>query len=144
MEDNEGYLWIGTSENGLYKYDLKNKIYKNYKFNPEDSNSLSSNDISKIIEDSKGNLWISTYGEGLNKFDKKTETFKRFQHDSLKRNCIISDTIYHMVIDIDEKLWIGTPKVSASLILIQIISQIYEEKIIPLHLPTFRIFIVIM
>ncbi|MDQ3020973.1 MAG: histidine kinase [Bacteroidota bacterium] len=109
-EDENGYLWIGTPENGLYRYDLKKKILKNYKFNPEDLNSLSSNEISKILEDSKGNLWISTYGGGLNEFDKKTEKFIRFHHDSLKRNSIISDVIQYMTIGIDEKLWIGTPK----------------------------------
>ncbi|MEO7358115.1 MAG: two-component regulator propeller domain-containing protein, partial [Ignavibacteria bacterium] len=108
FEDKYGYLWIGTEEDGLYSYDLKNKIFKNYKFNPEDSNSISSNHITRILEDSKENLWISTYGGGLNKFDKKNETFKRYQHDGLKKNSIISDTINRMVINIDEKLWIGT------------------------------------
>jgi signal transduction histidine kinase/ligand-binding sensor domain-containing protein len=108
LEDDEGNLWIGTSENGLYKYDLKNKTFKNYKFNPEDSNSLSNNDISKILEDKKGNLWISTYSGGFNKLDIRSEKFKRFQHNSLNSNSIVSDTIYHMVINIDETLWIGT------------------------------------
>lgn len=110
LEDDKGYLWIGTSENGLYKYDLKNKTFKNYKFNTEDSNSLSNNNISKILKDNKGNLWVSTYAGGLNKFNIQTEKFKRFQHHSLNGNSIISDTIYHMVIDNDEKFWIGTPR----------------------------------
>ena len=110
FEDKDGYLWIGTSEQGLFRYDLKNDIYKNYKFNPEDLKSISSNNISKICEDSKGNLWISTYGGGVNQLDKNTERFKRFQHDSLKINSIIGDVINHMVINNDGKIWIGTSK----------------------------------
>ncbi len=109
FEDENGYLWIGTSEDGLIRYDIKNKLFKNYKFDPDNLNSLSSNNISKILQDSKGNLWISTYDAGLNEFDKKTEKFKRYQHDSLNGNSIISNAIYFMSINNDGKLWIGTP-----------------------------------
>ena len=33
FEDKNGYLWIGSGRNGLFRYDLKIKIFKNYKFN---------------------------------------------------------------------------------------------------------------
>ncbi len=109
LKDKNGHVWSGTDGYGLFRYDEGSKIYKNYKFIPEDTNSLSAG-ISKILEDNNGNLWISTNGSGLNRFDKRTEEFKRFQHDSLNGNSIISDEIVSMTIDNDQKLWLGTPK----------------------------------
>lgn len=107
FEDGDSNLWIGTRKHGLDKYDIKNKIFKHYKFNQQDSKSLSNEEVIKILEDIKRNLWIATDG-GLNKFDKKTETFKKFLYDSLNEKSLINNEIGSMTIDTDQNIWLGT------------------------------------
>src|SRR6516165_9827897 len=63
LQDKEGYIWIGTEDGGLNKYDGYN--FTTYKFDPLDPNSLSQDLVYTIWEDKKGRfIWASTY-EGL-------------------------------------------------------------------------------
>ncbi|MBL4656806.1 MAG: hypothetical protein JKX73_02315, partial [Flavobacteriales bacterium] len=74
-QDENGYIWVGT-EDGLNRYDgYEFKILRN---KPDDGNSLSGNNISRIFEDSKGNLWIGTYGNGLNILNHETGKITRY------------------------------------------------------------------
>ena len=76
LQDRQGFVWFGTQD-GLNKYDgYKFSIYRH---DPENSASLSNNNIWSIFEDANGNLRIGTPGGGLNKFNKKTEIFTRYQ-----------------------------------------------------------------
>src|SRR5690606_32549745 len=58
------YLWIGTRESGIIRYNLKTEKVEDY-INKDDG--LSSNYISCITGDDKGNLWIGTSNDGINK-----------------------------------------------------------------------------
>jgi ligand-binding sensor domain-containing protein/signal transduction histidine kinase len=78
LQDREGYIWIGTEDGGLNKYD--GYSFTRYTFDPLDSNSLSQNLIYTIWEDKEGYIWASTY-EGLCKFDRNTEKFTRYKPD---------------------------------------------------------------
>src|SRR5690606_5440024 len=71
----KGFLWFATDD-VLNRYDgYEFKVYRNDSF---DLFSISSNQISSIIEDFDGSLWIGTKGGGLNKFDHEQERFLRF------------------------------------------------------------------
>ena len=75
VQDNQGFIWLGTQD-GLNKFDGYHfKVYKN---NPKDNNSISSNYIHAIVVDKVGNLWIAT-DNGLNMFNTVTEEFTLFQ-----------------------------------------------------------------
>lgn len=65
LQDKEGNLWFGTTENGLYKYDGKSFS----RFLVKDG--LNSNNISCILEDKNGKIWIGT-SAGLCLYDGKT------------------------------------------------------------------------
>ena len=75
IQDQEGYLWIGTVD-GLNRYDgYEFRIFEN---DPSDSTTISDNFISTIFEDSDGFIWVGTINGYLNRFNRKTEIFKRF------------------------------------------------------------------
>lgn len=62
-EDKWGNLWLGTQNNGLYKYDRqRNKI------NPDSNvyriNDIPYNNINKITIDNKGYVWVATPEDG--------------------------------------------------------------------------------
>jgi ligand-binding sensor domain-containing protein len=62
-EDNNGVLWIGTIDAGVWRYDGKN--LKNYTL----KEGLSSNAISVIYKDNKGERWFGTDDAGVCKFN---------------------------------------------------------------------------
>lgn len=78
LQDSRGFLWFAT-EDGLNRYDgYEFKVYRN---NPNDSFSISGNQITTILEDKNNSIWVGTRGGGLNHFDREKEQFTRFTHD---------------------------------------------------------------
>ncbi|MEZ5038688.1 MAG: two-component regulator propeller domain-containing protein [Saprospiraceae bacterium] len=73
IQDDQGFLWIGT-ENGLNRYDGQH--FLNFRFDPQDPESLSGNFIYALFEDSRQRLWVGTFN-GLNLLIKNTGKFKR-------------------------------------------------------------------
>jgi signal transduction histidine kinase/DNA-binding response OmpR family regulator/ligand-binding sensor domain-containing protein len=72
-EDNKGDLWLGGQNTGLIriKKPHSDKKIQVYQATPDDSFSLTSNNISAIYEDSEGILWIGCWEEGiLHRFEK--------------------------------------------------------------------------
>ena len=72
LQDKEGNLWFGTSENGLYKYD--GKSFRQFLV----TDGLNSNTINDILEDKAGKIWIGTK-KGLCVYDGKVFTEIRIE-----------------------------------------------------------------
>ncbi|MBC7774387.1 MAG: hypothetical protein H7246_03030, partial [Phycisphaerae bacterium] len=73
--DHRGFLWIGTDNGGLNRYDgCEMKVYRQ---RDNDSLSLCSDQIKSIVEDKEGYLWIGTNGgvSRLNPANGKCENF---------------------------------------------------------------------
>ncbi len=75
FEDKNKNIWIGTKKNGLFCLKRKNKIHnfdfevEHYAFSPNDTYSISSNEVYDITEDKHERLWIATF-DGLNLLSK--------------------------------------------------------------------------
>jgi ligand-binding sensor domain-containing protein/two-component sensor histidine kinase len=105
IQDQAGFMWFGT-EDGLNRYDgYKFTVYKH---DPDDPNSISSNNIWCLWVDSNNYLWIGTFTGGLNRFDPKNETFTRYHHNPEDPHSISSDNIRSISEDVQGNLWIGT------------------------------------
>ena len=87
VEDKAGNLWLGTTGGGLSKlvlnpedvkkersevFNFGGNTFTNYRYNPADSNSLSSDLVQSVCIDADGIIWIGTFGGGLNRFDPET------------------------------------------------------------------------
>jgi signal transduction histidine kinase/ligand-binding sensor domain-containing protein/DNA-binding response OmpR family regulator len=108
FQDSKGFMWFGT-EDGLNKFDGYKFIV--YRYNPDDSTTLSFNDILGIYEDKSDNLWIATTGGGLNKFEQQTESFIRYTYEQSNTVSVEPNSIYSMTGFCDgknEMLWLGT------------------------------------
>lgn len=103
-QDSYGFIWFGT-EGGLNKYD--GYTIKEYLHNPDDSTSISNNNILSIYEDPDDSgkvLWIGT-NDGLNKFDRYTEKFSTFRiNDNSSQQLNIIKCINN---DNKGKYWLG-------------------------------------
>ncbi len=106
LSDSKGFLWIGTNQ-GLFKYSLKNGSIINYKHNSIDYNSLNSNNVIYLHEDKNNIIWIGT-NKGLTKFNPNTEKFYRFMHDKDNPKSLSNNFIKTIYSDNNNDLWIGT------------------------------------
>ncbi len=80
----------------------------NYKNNPNDSSSLSSNDVWYVYVDQLGKVWIGTIGGGLNRFSPISKNFTHYRHDPDDPDSLSIDSVSVIFEDRDGLLWIGT------------------------------------
>ncbi|MBN1300022.1 MAG: hypothetical protein JW995_02305 [Melioribacteraceae bacterium] len=104
--DNNSKLWICT-ENGLSILDDRDETVINYKNDPADMNSLSSNIIRCIYQDKSDLIWIGTFGSGVNKVNLKRK-FKLYTHNPTNDNSLSYNVIRSLYEDRKGNLWIGT------------------------------------
>ncbi len=104
-QDYKGIIWISIEATGLCRYDGRSfQLFSNI---TDDYTSLSSNNVTSIIEDSYKNLWIATLN-GLNKYDRQNRTFKRYFADSASENGLPNNVVNSLFVDKQGVLWIGT------------------------------------
>ena len=105
LQDRFGFLWIGT-EDGLNRYDgYMFKIFRPDLNNPD---SVSDRWITSIFEDSQGYLWIGTRQGGLNRYDFETGKFQYYLNNPLDQESISSNYITSILENAKGELWIGT------------------------------------
>ncbi len=66
FKDSRGSIWTG-SMNGLARFNLREKQFKNYTYSESESNSISHNHITALFEDMHGDILIGTEN-GFNVF----------------------------------------------------------------------------
>ena len=93
-------LWIGTTK-GLDYLNSKTNSFSQYRHNTNDTNSLSDNSVTSILEDKEGRLWVGTHPDGgVNLLDQQTGKFKHYL-----KGRDITGTIYQ---DVMGTIWVGT------------------------------------
>lgn len=108
--DHQDNVWAGTWGDGISVYDINAKTFRHYKNDPQNSNSLSLNNIMHIYEDSNGDIWVSTIGGGINLLKRQTNDFTHYRSNPENPNdpTTISDNFPNSVYE-DKKgnIWVG-------------------------------------
>jgi ligand-binding sensor domain-containing protein/signal transduction histidine kinase len=109
IEDEEGIVWFGTLEGGLYRLNPVTGAMRSYRHDPNDTASLGGNGVFSLCLTSGGDFWVGTLGGGLNRLDRATGRFTRVRHDAGNpAGTLSSDGVYQIVEDRDGILWLGT------------------------------------
>jgi signal transduction histidine kinase/ligand-binding sensor domain-containing protein len=108
VEDNNGYVWLGTYGGGLRKFNPVTKTFTSYVQDEFRSTSLANNFIFSVFYDRSGILWIGTYGAGLNKYDPAESKFISYHRDPRLKNTLSYNYIYAIYEDSDGAVWVGT------------------------------------
>ncbi|MBA3647154.1 MAG: hypothetical protein H0W62_01160 [Chitinophagales bacterium] len=101
IKDKMGVIWVATS-GGLFKWRGQSELindFDSYFHIPNDSSSISSNDISDIFADANNHLWITTIGGALNEFDGNRFTCYRADLPQ-------SNLMYGIYADRSNRFWI--------------------------------------
>jgi len=104
VQDHKGFMWVGTSGYGLYRYD--GYAFKKFDHNPFDSTSLPDNKINALLQSPDNRLWIATANEGLVCYDHKSGAFSIFKNDS--SNVPYPQNIVDLAMDNKGRLWLAT------------------------------------
>ncbi|WP_081216064.1 hybrid sensor histidine kinase/response regulator [Pseudoalteromonas luteoviolacea] len=106
IQDQQGFLWFGTAENGVMRYDGRKVTL--FEFDSKNINGLSHNDAGNLMLDRNGNIWVGTWGGGANRYDPKTGQFESFLHDPKRENSISANRIQSLYHDLDGTIWLGS------------------------------------
>jgi diguanylate cyclase (GGDEF)-like protein len=101
-QDRQGFIWVGTVEGGLYRYDGRTPV--KYSNDPARASSLPGGRISALFCDAEGRLWVGS-DEGLALFDPLTDGFKRYAPPVKGGNLRI---IRRIISDGAQGLWLAT------------------------------------
>ena len=101
----KGEYILGINYRGVQIVD-KGKIIKTYQHEPDNISSLSSNEITCVVEQGDSLLWVGTANKGLNKINYKTKKITRLPFHN--KSAISSTRINTLYPDNDGNLWIGS------------------------------------
>ncbi len=108
IEDKDGHVWMGTRGSGIYVYDQQTvQEIAHYTHEKGNDNTLSSNDVFKIIKDREENIWIATFGGSIDYVSasqRKDVKFRRFWLGNTKRRNQIRDILQ----DSEGMIWAAT------------------------------------
>ncbi len=113
-EDKEGLIWISSFSKGITSYNKETGKFSFYRHNPNDINSLSSNNISfspqKLLVDQSHSLWVGTDNKGLSRYNKTTGTWKHYKHNPNDSNSLSNNAVMAIAESRDGKIWVGTER----------------------------------
>ncbi|MGD8815295.1 MAG: two-component regulator propeller domain-containing protein, partial [Anaerolineales bacterium] len=103
LEDSQGIVWVGTSGDGLERFDPLSGTWQYFKHDPEVPTSLSHDFVEAIIEEPAGMIWAAT-GDGLNRYNAATRSFNHYTI----ADGLADDRIGGLLADDTGMLWLAT------------------------------------
>ncbi|UWY27671.1 ATP-binding protein [Flavobacterium sp. TR2] len=99
--DKFGYLWMGTTENGLIKIkpETDNYQFENY--------PITKNKILSIVQSSLGYIVCGTENDGLLVVNYKGEVLKKYLHSKYNSASLKSNSVWSLYEDREKRLWLG-------------------------------------
>jgi signal transduction histidine kinase/ligand-binding sensor domain-containing protein/DNA-binding response OmpR family regulator len=117
VEDEKGYIWLCTKGAGIFVSDQSVReivprydrlTFSNIRHDPENPNSLSSNNVYDIEIDELGRVWVATYGGGLNLVETGAGGKKIFHRYTTGNSSITSDNLRDLHLDRNGRLWLAS------------------------------------
>tara|TARA_B100001287_G_scaffold5367_1_gene4138 strand:- start:4743 stop:8606 length:3864 start_codon:yes stop_codon:yes gene_type:complete len=104
-------IWAGTKGQGLYSIHSanNNEIVTNYKNNPSDIASITSDVINDIIQDFSGSIWFITQ-EGVSYFDPLKQNFNLVTNNLSGEQMLIDKYVWSIYEENSSKVWVGSRK----------------------------------
>jgi signal transduction histidine kinase/DNA-binding response OmpR family regulator/ligand-binding sensor domain-containing protein len=105
LVDKKGIVWFGVKGKGLFSYDEKNNLIKDYSKKSDFANPIKIREVNYLFEDNYNQLWVGTNGEGLLLLNKKDQDYSLF---NTQNSNISSNFIYGIVESRFGNMWVST------------------------------------
>ena len=110
--DSIGYVWVGTRDGGLTRISINNNNLqsiqvKHYSHKNKNDKSLSSNNVTAVMQDASGYLWVGT-DAGLNLYNPRTEEISRVLNGTKNGERLSNHYITSLCEDFKGDVWVGT------------------------------------
>ena len=111
VEDEEGYIWLGTEGKGLIRLNPETDNYEWIRADYTDTTNtrLSGDWIYQLYKDSNGRIWIGT-DHGVNQYHPDKEIFISYTSDPEDSTTLSDERINCVYQDDSDRIWIGTEK----------------------------------
>lgn len=107
LPQSDSRIWIGTEGAGLFLLNLTTGEVKNFRHNPSDPNSLSSDYIRSLAFDAQFNLWIGTFN-ALSIISNGEDKFSNYYHNPMQESSISQNSIRSIYLDTQGGMWLGS------------------------------------
>lgn len=104
-QDEQGFLWFSSLFGGLARYD--GYEFKIYRHDPDNPNSLPTNEVHALQPDLNGGMWVAT-DAGLVMLDTKTEQMTIYRHEPDNPQSLSHSNISIVIQDSQDILWVAT------------------------------------
>ena len=105
--DKSGYLWLGTSNCGLIRFNPETASYSYY-LNDPDKMNLINKTVLYLLQDHLGYIWIGTRDYGLYKYEPENTSLIQYKHDPNDSLSLSQDEVLSLLEDHNGVLWVGT------------------------------------
>ena len=102
LQDHQGFVWVGTYSNGLYRYNGYQAV--KYAHRRNDPRSLPHDRVAALFEDKRGRLWAGT-SNGLARYNPDSNDFTLFAPAAGPANRMI---VKNIISDGKDGMWVGT------------------------------------
>ena len=108
-QTNEGDIWAGTAERGLYRLRSDGSLLRHYADDEAASTTpLHDRAIRALLADADGQLWIAGNSRGLARFDPKFNRFEHYPHDPARDNTIAANRLSALMRGHGGELFVGS------------------------------------
>lgn len=99
--DKFGYIWLGTTENGLIKIKPETDNYQFERY------TVTKNKILSILQSSLGYIVCGTENDGLLVVNYKGQILKKYLHSKYNSFSLKSNSVWSLYEDKEKRLWLG-------------------------------------
>lgn len=105
MRSQDGSLWVGTDNEGIYRLDENGQPLKHYE--PEETSNSVPAIIVKVFEDSEKNIWFTSFTNGMGRINPANGVCT-YQQDLIDKRGKKIRHVYDLVEDNSKRMWTAT------------------------------------
>ncbi|MFC0250830.1 hybrid sensor histidine kinase/response regulator [Massilia consociata] len=100
-------IWVGTHDNGLYRWRGAADRFESHRHAVTDRHSLGDNQVSALYRDRLGTFWAGTWHAGVSRVDLGSGGFTRIVRRDFSPDTLADNKARALLAD-GSKLWVGT------------------------------------
>ena len=107
FEDHSGGVWVGTTDNGLFRYTEEEDSFQHFAFDPRNTFGISSQNINALFQDDFNVLWVGTAQGGINKLDLSQKQFISYSNNPFDEQSLTDNLLTAILEDRNGRLWLS-------------------------------------